>query len=179
MSASEASERLAQFAAGAGASDVCTPEGRSLLRGAVRAYGAAMAQAGVAWPAAPRRPDEHLRGVDAAVTVAFAAGFLQASDFQSSSRAAVNRIAATYWPQLAGMRGAARLACSQVVELQQAASHMVTEMERAQRLAAQAERSAPKAERLRRQQERLERAQAQLDALAAAVEAEIERARGG
>jgi hypothetical protein len=77
------------------------------------------------------------------------------------------------------MRGAARLACSQVVELQQAASHMVTEMERAQRLAAQAERSAPKAERLRRQQERLERAQAQLDALAAAVEAEIERARGG
>jgi hypothetical protein len=56
--------------------------------------------------------------------------------------------------------------------LQQAASRLVVEMERYQRISMRAD-----PERLRRQQERLANAEAQLEALAAAVEAEIAEAR--
>jgi len=54
MSAGEASERLARFAASP-ADDACTPQGRAMLREAVRVYGAAMEEAGVAWPELPGR----------------------------------------------------------------------------------------------------------------------------
>ncbi|MBC7769147.1 MAG: hypothetical protein H7124_10205, partial [Phycisphaerales bacterium] len=40
MPATQASEVLELFAAGTPPGDVCTPQGRALLRGAVRAYGA-------------------------------------------------------------------------------------------------------------------------------------------
>lgn len=176
MSAGEASERLARFAAGPAPDMVCTPEGRALLRGAVRAYSAAMAQAGVDWPAAPVDEGEALRSVDAAVSVAFAAGILDGSDF-GRGVGAVDGIVAEYWPQITDMRPAARFACGQVVELQRAASQLVAEMERVQRLAAQVARGGGDAERLRRQQARLARVQADLEALAAAVEDEIEAAR--
>lgn len=177
MSAGEASERLAQFAAGPAPDMVCTPQGRALLRGAVRAYSAAMAQAGVEWPAEPGAEGEALRSVDAAVSIAFASGVVDASDFRS--RGSVERIAAAYWPQITDMRPAARFACGHVVEMQRTASQLVSEIERAQRLAAQVARGAANAERLRRQQERLARVQADLNALASAVDAEIEAARRG
>jgi hypothetical protein len=179
MSAGEASERLARFAAGPAPDMVCTPEGRALLRGAVRAYSAAMAQAGVAWPAEPAAEGETLRSVDAAVSVAFASGLLDVSDFQSGSRGTLEGIVSAYWPQIADLRPAARFACGHVVEMQRTASQLVSEVERVQRLAAQVGRSAADAERLRRQQQRLARVQADLTALAAAVEAEIEAARDG
>lgn len=169
MAASEASEHLARFAAGS-AEDVCTPQGRSLLRGAVRSYGAELARAGVAWPALGE--GEALHSTDVAVAVAFAAGFLEASDFQGGARGSVSHFALTYLPQFREMRAAARVACTQVVDLQQAASRLALEMERFQRMSM---RSDP--ERLRRQRERLENAEAQLNATAAAVQAQIEDAR--
>jgi hypothetical protein len=172
MAASEASERLELFAAGESASEVCTPQGRAMLRGAVRAYGAELARAGVAWPALPQADGEILRNMDAAVVLAFAGGFVEASDLQHASRGMVSRFAFSHWPQLRDMRAAARLACAQMVELQAAASRLVVEMDRYERLSARAD-----PERLRRQQERLERAEAQLEALAAAVEEEIAEAR--
>ena len=46
MPATQASEMLELIAAGHPPGDVCTPQGRALLRGAVRSYGNAMAQAG-------------------------------------------------------------------------------------------------------------------------------------
>ncbi|HJS79965.1 MAG TPA: hypothetical protein VJ748_05030 [Vitreimonas sp.] len=171
MAASEASEHLERFAAGS-AGDVCTPQGRALLRGAVRSYGAELARAGVAWPALPDGPGEALHSTDVAVAVAFAAGIVEASDFRETARGAVSRFALTHWPQLRDMRAAARLACGQVIELQQAASRLVVEMERYQRMSLRAD-----PERLRRQQERLANAEARLEALAAAVEAEIAEAR--
>lgn len=174
MAASEASEHLERFAAGAAADDVCTPQGRALLRGAVRSYGAELARAGVAWPALPKRDGEGLRGTDLAVTIAVAAGIVEASDLQNAARGAVNRFALTQWPQFTNMRAAVRLACGRVVELQQAAVRVAAEMERYQRMAMRRQRDP---ERLRRQQERLERAQAQLEALADAVQAEIAEAR--
>jgi hypothetical protein len=172
MAASEASEHLERFAAGAAADDVCTPQGRAVLRGAVRSYGAALAQAGVAWPALPDGASETPRSMDMAVTIAFASGLVEASDFQGNARRAVSRFALTHWPQLRNMRSAAHVACAQVLELQQAASHLAQEMERYRRISAR-----PDPERLRRQQERLANAQAQLEALADAVEREIAEAR--
>jgi hypothetical protein len=174
MAASEASEHLERFAAGSTAGDVCTPQGRALLRGAVRAYGAELARAGVAWPALPESESEGVRGTDLAVTIAFAAGFVERSDFQGAARGAVSRFALTHWPQFRDMRAAARVACGQVVELQQAASRLAAEMERYQRMMA---RRGADPERLRRQQERLENAEAQVQALADAVQEEVAEAR--
>ena len=169
MAASEASEHLERFAAGSG-DDVCTAEGRALLRGAVRAYGAELARAGVAWPTF--RDGEVLHRTDVAVAVAFAAGIVDASDFQGKARSAISRFTSAHWPQLGDLRMAARLACTQALELQQAAARVAAEMERYERLSGRGD-----PERLRRQRERLERAQAQLQALANAVEAEIAEAR--
>jgi hypothetical protein len=171
MAASEASERLERFAAGAAAGEVCTPQGRALLRGAVRSYGAELARAGVAWPALPEAGDA-MRGTDLAVTLAFAAGFVEASDFQNGARGAISRFALAQWPQFREVRAAARLACGQVVELQRAASHLAGEVQRYERISARAD-----PERLRLQQERLQRAEAQLDALANVVQAEIAEVR--
>ena len=170
MGASEASERLERFAAGA-AGDVCTPQGRALLRGAVRAYGAELARAGVAWPALPDG-GEALHSTDVAVAIAFAGGLVEASDFQNDVRGAVSRFAFAHLPQFRDMRAAARVACGQVVELQQAGSRLVAEMERYRRISMRAD-----PERLALQQERLAAAQAQLQALADAVQEEIDEAR--
>jgi len=93
--------------------------------------------------------------------VAFAAGLLEASDFNASARSALNRMARLYWPQVAGMHSAARLACTQVLELQRTAAQLIAEMERAQRLAARAARGGD-AGQLHRQRQRLHRVQAQL-----------------
>ena len=170
--ASEASEHLERFAAGAAAGEVCTPQGRALLRGAVRAYGAELAQAGVAWPALPEGDGAAMRSTDVAVALAFAGGFVEASDLQRASRGMVSRFALAHWPQLRNMRAAARLACAQMVELQAAASRTAVEMERFRRMSL---RSDPA--RLARQRERLANAEAQLTALADVVEAEIAEAR--
>ena len=172
MAASEASEHLERFAAGASAGEVCTPQGRATLRGAVRAYGAELAQAGVAWPALPEGDGAAMRSTDVAVALAFAGGFVEASDLQRASRGMVSRFASAQWPQLHGMRAAARLACAQMVELQAAASRVAVEMERFQRVSM---RSDPA--RVALQRERLANAEAQLTALADMVEAEIAEAR--
>ncbi len=172
MAASEASEHLERFAAGASAGEVCTPQGRALLRGAVRAYGAELARAGVAWPALPEGDGAMTRSTDVAVALAFAGGFVEASDLQRPSRGMVSRFALAHWPQLRNMRAAARLACGQMVELQAAASRVAVEMDRFRRMST---RSDPA--RLARQRERLASAEAQLQALADMVQTEIAEAR--
>jgi hypothetical protein len=173
MSAGEASERLELFASGADAMDVCTPQGRALLRGAVRAYGAELAQAGVAWPALPEDGGADMRRVDAAVLVAFGAGMVEMSDFSGPARGAIGRMALTHWPHVREMRAAARVACAEVVELQQAASRFVLEASHYERMAELA-RGRADAERLRRQTLRMERARTQMNDLAAIVQARLE-----
>lgn len=176
MTASEASEHLERFASGAPRVDVCTPGGRAVLRGAVRVYGAELARAGVEWPALSG-DSELLRRADVAVVVAFAAGFVERSDFQADTRGDVSRFALLQWPHLRDMRAAARVACAQVLELQAAASHLATETTRYRRMLARAERSGVNPERVRLQRERLAYAEAQLEAVATAVQREIEAAR--
>jgi hypothetical protein len=175
MSAGEASERLELFAAGADAMNVCTPQGRALLRGAVRAYGAELAQAGVAWPALPEAAGGDARRVDVAVLVAFGAGMVEMSDFSGPARRAIGQMALSQLPHVREMRAAGRVACNEVVELQQAASRFVLEMQRYEQMA----QARSDAERLRRQTVRMERARTQMNDLAAVVEARLEAARGG
>ncbi|HYD72548.1 MAG TPA: hypothetical protein VEF55_05385 [Candidatus Binatia bacterium] len=172
MAASEASEHLERFAAGASAGDVCTPQGRAVLRGAVRAYGAELARAGVAWPTLPEGAGATMRSTDVAVALAFAGGFIEASDLQHASRGMVSRFALANWPQLRGMRRAANLACAQMIELQAAAARLVVEMKRFERMSARGDPA-----RLALQQERLANAEAQLQTLAEMVHAEIAEAR--
>ncbi|PZO47300.1 MAG: hypothetical protein DCF16_17900 [Alphaproteobacteria bacterium] len=173
MPATRASELLERFAAGAADADVCTPGGRALLRGAVRAYGAAMDASGVAWPSVPVREEtpDRLGAVDISVLIAFAAGFVEASDFRGASRAALAQLSFAHWPEMRRMRAGARVACAEVVALQTAAARVVMEMERL--------RFVEGADRVRRQQARLERAQVQMQAAAAMLEARLEAAREG
>lgn len=173
VSAAEASEFLELFAAGsAGAADVCTPEGRAQLRGAVRAYGAEMNLNGVAWPSLPAvsgAPDEFNR-VDASVLIAFSAGFVETSDFYGQARRMARQLTFTQWPEVRGMRQAVRVACPEVVALQQAAARAVMETERLRQMA----EGEAQAERLHRQEERTERAHLQMQQLAAELHARLQ-----
>lgn len=160
MTATEASEMLALFAAGAPV-DVCTSEGRAKLRGAVRSYAGAMMQAGVAWPRSISANPEDARSVDAAVQVALAAGVLEASDVGGASSAPLLR----EWPELERVREAASAACAEAGELHAAAARFVLETARYRWLAERAESDPQAAARLERQARLAERAEAQLDML--------------
>lgn len=176
MPATQASEVLAQFAAGVSARvDVCTAEGRSVLRGAVRSYGAEMSANGVAWPAMPGLGDaapDVLNAVDANVLVALAAGFVEASDLYGPARRWAGRLAFMQWPEIRDLSGATRVACHEVVELQQAAARVMIETERLRQMGERAG-----GERMRRQHERVERAQVAMEQVAAQVQARVEAAR--
>jgi hypothetical protein len=171
MAATDASELLARFAAGADDAQVCTPQGRALLRGAVRAYSAEMAAAGVAWPAIPAigGDADNLRSVDMNVLVAFSAGFLEASDFQNAARSMIGELSFANWREVREMRRAAHLACAEVVEMQRATARFVLEQARYQQLAERARGGETHADRLRRQDRLLEHAAAQMNMSAAAV----------
>lgn len=171
MPATRASELLERFAAGgAAATDVCTPAGRAQLRGAVRAYSAAMTANGVVWPATQHG---QINGVDASVMVAFTAGFIEASDLHGPARAALGQLALANWPEVRGMRSAMRTACSEVVALHHAAARVVMETERLQQMASAS------ADRLHRQHLRVERAHIHMQQQAALVSARVEAARAG
>jgi hypothetical protein len=176
MAATQASEILAQFAAGGGPVDICTPQGRAQLRGAVRSYGAEMLAAGVAWPASPAAgvdPDD-LSSVDVAVLAAFATGFVEASDLSGGARALE---AFDGWPELDGLRHAARAACEEVAELQLAAARFALETERYRQLSERAGDDARAAERLELQARLAQRAEARLQMMQAELIARIEAAR--
>ncbi len=167
MPAARASEVLERFAAGAAEADVCTPNGRAMLRGAVRAYGAAMNANGVAWPATG---GDQLNGVEASVLVAFSAGFVEASDFYGPAQRALTQLAFTQWPEVRGMRTATRVACNEVAALQQAAARVVMETERLHQMAD------GRPERVERQRDRVERAQMLMQQQAALVSARVDAA---
>jgi len=178
MPASQASEVLELFAAGRPPRDVCTPEGRALLRGAVRAYSAAMAEAGEAWPAFPdagREPGE-ITNVEITVLIGVAAGFIEASDLRGPTRTLAQRMTLAHWPSVRDLRRAADVACPELVALQQTASRFVLERERFERLSDRAD-SARAQERLRRHAARMQRSMAEMQALAEIVTRKVEESR--
>jgi hypothetical protein len=83
------------------------------------------------------------------------------------------------WPEIRRMRAAARVACEDVVALQQAAAHYLVERARMAEMAGGAKgigQHAESAERLQRQSVRVARAEMQMNDMAAAVEARMDEA---
>ncbi len=182
MPATQAAEVLNLFAAGRGPADICSADGRAVLRGAVRAYGREMQQAGVSWPAVPGATGEaqNVTAVDVSVIVAFAAGFVNAGDFRHPTRQFMTELTFAQWPEIQSMRMAARAACEDVAALQQAAARVVIEQTRLAEMVRSAERNNRSAEtvsRLRRQSAMLDRAQARMEDQAAIVQARIDAQR--
>jgi len=176
MPAAQAAEVLSLFSAGRGPANVCSADGRALLRGAVRSYSREMAQAGVAWPVVPQASEEteNVTSVDISVMIAFAAGFVKTSDFQAPARGMLAHLTLTQWPEIQSMRGAAEVACADVQALQQAASGFVVEQSRmAQMVHAAHLRGQAATDRLQRQSVRLERAQTRMNESAAVLEARM------
>ena len=152
-----------------------------MLRGAVRAYSAEMQANGVAWPTIPGLGGNTgaISSVDVSVLVASAAGFVDASDFSGPARRLIGQLSFSQWPEIRSMRQAARVACPDVVHLQQAAAQFVVESERMRLMAERADNARNQqraAERLRRQSVRVERAQVQMQTMAAVVQARMSEA---
>jgi hypothetical protein len=147
---------------------VFTPQGRAAIRGDVRAYGAELNANGVAWPAKQGAEAEVTR-TDVNVVIAFAAGFVEASDFTGPARRMIGQLSVEEWPQLRNLCAAASIACADVVELQRAAARAMLESERYTQMMARA----PDGERLQRQAMRVERARVRMDDMAAVVDARM------
>jgi len=113
MPAAEARQAIERFAAGTQEFDVCTNAGRAVLRGAVRSYSAAEAEAGRMWPIVPNGENdaELFDSVNGSVLLAVAAGFVQVNDLRGEAQSAARMFALEYWPQMRDTRLAARLAC--------------------------------------------------------------------
>ncbi len=173
MPAAQASEVLNLFAAGRGPANVCSASGRALLRGAVRAYSQEMRLSGVDWPLVPgvSGEAEQLTHVDVSVMIAFAAGFVKASDFRGAPRMFMNQLALGEWPAIRSIRLAARDACEDVVALQQAAASFVIESSRYKEMTDRSRSGRGDVERLRRQSVRLQRAHERMEQQAAVVQA--------
>jgi hypothetical protein len=176
MPATQASEVLARFAAGSMSANVCTPQGRAVLRGAVRSYGQEMSVNGVAWPMMPGfGASEALNSVDVSVLVAFAGGFVEASDLRGPARRFARHLTFAQWPELRSMRDATRVACDEVLSLQQAAARVVIETERLRQMTEFAG-GALNGDRVERQHERVERAHVAMQQIAAQVQARMDAA---
>lgn len=177
MPAAQASEMLNLFAAGRGPASICSADGRALLRGAVRAYGEEMRVSGVSWPVLPgAEGDENMTEVEVSVLIAFAAGFVRTSDFQPDLRRFLSAFTFAELPDVISLRRAAKVACEDVVALQQAAARVLIERDRMAAMvrSAQARSDGDTVGRLSRQSARLQRATQDMREAAAVVEALME-----
>lgn len=175
MPAAQASEVLNLFAAGRGPANLCSADGRALLRGAVRAYSREMRMSGVAWPMMPNAGETQVvTHVDVSVMIAFAAGFVKANDFQGAPRLMMHQLAFKQWPEIRSMRMAANEACSEVAALQQAAAAFVLESTRYRQMTDRTRSGRGDAVRLQRQSVRTQRAHERMQESAAVVQARME-----
>lgn len=176
MRAGDASAFLAQFADGRAPADVCTPQGRGMLRTAVRAYGAAMAANGAAWPL---DAEQALGSMETTVLASVATGLIERSDLRGSARGAALQLASSYLPDASRFHGALSAACVEMVALQQAAARYILEGERQRSLLDYARDNGAAAQaRAVRHEPRVERARVAMELAAHAVEARLD-ARAG
>lgn len=179
MPAAQASEVLNLFAVGRGPANLCSADGRALLRGAVRAYSREMQRSGVAWPMMPDGGEtQQVNHVDVSVVIAFAAGFVKANDFRGAPRLLMTQLTLSQWPEIQAMRAAARDACREVAALQQAAAAFVLESTRYEQMTHSTRSGRGPLERLRRQSVRVQRAEERMRDVAAIVQARMEAAGG-
>lgn len=124
---------LERFAENDPPADVCTPEGASLLRAAVRARAQEAAETGARWPnvlEADARPRTEMHAEDVVVFGAVAAGFVKVSDLQGDVRRDAQRLARAWWPQMRTARAAARIACPEVRDFLFASAEYVADIDR-------------------------------------------------
>lgn len=179
MNAADAAHVLERFAAGAhDAVDVCAVDGRHTLRGAVRAYGEAMAEGGQAWPNLQgfEGRQEMLTAVELSVVISYAAGFVRSSDLQSNARGRMQRLALSNLPHLIQFRGVAMTACAEVVAVQRAAAAYLREMQAYQVIVETAGRRGGReaADRIMRQRQRVDDRRADMEAAARVVHARMD-----
>ncbi len=175
MPAAQASEVLNLFAVGRGPANLCSADGRALLRGAVRAYSREMERSGVAWPMMPNGGQtQQLTHVDVSVVIAFAAGFVKANDFRGGPRMLMSQLTLSQWPEIRAMRAAAHEACGDVAALQQAAATFVLESTRYEQMTQTPRTGRGPIERLRRQSVRMQRAHERMQETAAVVKARMD-----
>lgn len=170
MPAAQASEVLNLFAAGQGPANICSANGRALLRGAVRAYSREMSVAGVAWPVVSNAAGQNVTNVDASVMIAFAAGFVKAGDFHGAQRRMLSQLTFANWPEIRSISAAAQDTCEEVVALQQAAASFVMESTRFREMSSVQRGNT---ENMRRQTVRLQRAQERMQDTAAVMQARM------
>lgn len=171
MDAAEAEQVIVRFSNGADA-DVCTEGGRARLRAAVRAFSAAKAAAGEAWPWSIE-PEVEVDGPDqsqAAMMLAVSAGWIEAGDLQSGARIPVRLMQLGRSPELTQWRTLMNDSCEDVVAMQRAFVSMHVEAERLQRLR---DRGAD-GERQQRQARRIERAQREFERRSEVLERRLE-----
>lgn len=177
MPASEAGAWLEHFAASAGPENICTPEGRATLRGAVRAYGQAMAEGGEVWPNVSDTDANSITAVEASVLTAARSGLVELSDLIGPARAMADELAPV--PALPNVQQMTDVACGDLVQLQQTAVRLILERERYKILAERAARQLDEraAEQLSRQAERLQRSMTEIEMITERVIEQVE-ARG-
>lgn len=178
MPATDAIELLEQFAVGAASIDVCTAEGRAVLRGAVRSYSSAMRAAGVPWPALPEG-ELSPNVVDLSVVMAMLSGFVEPSDLQGRAGALTSAMLLNELPRVTDFRRAAQVACRELLQLQQGAARYAVEAQRLERLIARAKSAGGSrvSERARRQNDRLNQTLAHMHALAEQIERRVDESR--
>jgi hypothetical protein len=133
FSTTEARGILERFAVGQAPADLCEPEGRAMLRGAVRSYARAMAESGQPWPNIRTLGEGDTAGptgIDVLVLAALGAGFIEPNDIQGPARILARHIARAYNGDLSDVRRAVDVACPEVVELQQVLARAFIEDQR-------------------------------------------------
>lgn len=177
MPASEAGAWLEHFAASASPENICTPEGRATLRGAVRAYGQAMAEGGEVWPNVSDTDANSITAVEASVLTAARSGLVELSDLIGPARAMADELAPV--PALPNVQEMTDAACGDLVQLQQTAVRLILERERYKILAERAARQLDEraTEQLSRQAERLQRSMTEIEIITERVIEQVE-ARG-
>lgn len=129
MSAEEAERLLHRLAAGDTEHELCTGEGQLALRGAVRAYGLSMTEAGREWPPLPNEDGAIIEAtsLDAGVLVAYAGGWLEPSDFQEPARGRLLGTDLLQSRELRMVRAIAPRACEETARWHAAATHFAIE----------------------------------------------------
>ncbi len=174
MAPEQARAVIEDFAAGRQEFDLCTDEGRAVLRGAVRVYSAAEARAGRMWPLIPEDTNDDFvfDSVNGSVLVAVAAGFVRVNDLHGEARRAARLLTLEHWFDVRDVRLATRLACPEMLRLQQTASRLVVETQRFERLSERRRRGGGVG--ALRQYRRVEALQREMNALAATIQARLD-----
>lgn len=181
FTATDARDVLERFAVGQAPADLCEPEGRLMLRGAVRSYARAMEESGQPWPNIRTLGEGDTAGptgIDVLTLAALGAGFIEPNDLRGPTRILARHISRAYNGDLSDVRRAVEIACPEVVELQQVLARAFIEDQRFEaRMERERDRRSPRArERAERHVARMMRVRNEVYRLKTEIEAKLAEA---